>query len=138
MPFITKENAKEMAARGLAVRMMFRTPESRRLAARKAAARRWYRDSADDLERIESLLTLLASEIAHFMLTDDHRAVVSAVSAMAGIEKIKIALRAVNEKNVTPELSQEIEGKLAKARERREAALSEPVEISPRETKPTT
>ena len=136
MAFFTKENAREMQARGTEVKMRFQTPERRRYIARRAVLRRWYRAAGDDLERVESLLRFLATEVAEALLKDDHEFAVRTAIGMQGYERMKIALRSGAMKDVTPEMSTELEKKLSGAAERRakELTAEDAIEVSPEKT----
>lgn len=120
----TSESARLLQEKSVAKRLETQTPERRRYLARRAVLRRWYRPSADDVERIECLLTFLANEVVDALMKDNHELAVRTAIGMQGYERMKIALRAGAMKNVTPEIDQEIQKKLTDARERRERALT--------------
>ena len=81
------------------------------------------------------MLRFFANEVAEALLKDDHKFAVQTASTMLGWERTKIALESGRIKDITPDTAMmaEMEGKLEKARERREKALvgeSAPVETT--------
>jgi hypothetical protein len=125
MAYFTKENAREMQARGTEVKMRFQTPERRKYLARRARLKGWYRSTGSAIERVECLIRFFAMEVAEALLKDDHEFAVRTASAMLGWERLKISLESGTMKDVTPELTKEIEDKLGAARARREKELTE-------------
>lgn len=117
----------EFQSKGGHERTLAMSPERRTMVARRAAHQRWYKPNASDLDRVECYLRIYANIVARALAQGNDDRVVRAAAAMGQYERMKITLRQGRTKDITPALSERafgLEEKLAKARQRRTAALT--------------
>jgi hypothetical protein len=99
-------------------------PQQRQQLATRAAYRRWYRVTDDDVDRIDRHLKVLSKIAAIALADEDHRLALRAIAAMAPFERIKIMLHSGLKDVIQVEGQSHIEAKLAAARERRSKSLA--------------
>src|SRR5277367_6667643 len=98
--------------------------EQRQQLATRAAYRRWYRVTDDDVDRIDRHLKVLSKIAAIALADEDHQLAIRAIAAMAPFERMKIMLHSGLKDVIQIENTGDIETKLAAARQRRTAALT--------------
>jgi hypothetical protein len=98
--------------------------QQRQQLATRAAYRRWYRVTDEDVDRIDRHLKVLSKIAAIALADEDHPLAVRAIVAMAPFERMKIMLHSGMKDMIQVEGQSDIETKLAAARERRSKAMA--------------